>query len=234
MAIAALLALTLDPALRMLFTRMDFVHFRPRWLAWLVNQVTVGRYYPEERHPISRVLFAVYEPVCRVGAAPPEDHDRRRRRCSWRRRSPSTSASAPSSCRRSTRATILYMPTTLPGHLGDRGEPAAPDPGPRSCKSFPEVERVFGKAGPRRDLDRPGAVLDDGDDRRAEAAVRVAREAALVLRLGARVAAAASCSRASGPTASRTRSWSPRWTARSRSPAPRTPGRCRSRTASTC
>src|SRR5512143_2204388 len=65
MASAAILALTLDPALRMLFTRMDFVHFRPRWLSWLVNQVTVGRYYPEEKHPISRVLFAIYEPACR-------------------------------------------------------------------------------------------------------------------------------------------------------------------------
>jgi copper/silver efflux system protein len=45
MVMAAILVLTLDPALRMLFTRMDFVSFRPRWLAWLYNQVTVGRYY---------------------------------------------------------------------------------------------------------------------------------------------------------------------------------------------
>jgi Cu(I)/Ag(I) efflux system membrane protein CusA/SilA len=66
MFIAAGLALTLDPALRMSFTRMDFVSFRPRWLAWLFNQVSVGRYSPEDRHPISRVLFAVYEPACRA------------------------------------------------------------------------------------------------------------------------------------------------------------------------
>src|SRR4029077_15739564 len=32
MGSAALLAVTLDPALRMLFTRMEFVRFRPRWL----------------------------------------------------------------------------------------------------------------------------------------------------------------------------------------------------------
>ena len=38
---------------------------RPRWAAWLFNQATVGRYYPEEKHPISRILFAVYEPACR-------------------------------------------------------------------------------------------------------------------------------------------------------------------------
>ncbi len=42
MAIAAFLAITLDPAMRMMFTRMDYVHFRPRWLAWLVNTVSVG------------------------------------------------------------------------------------------------------------------------------------------------------------------------------------------------
>src|SRR5512147_1370987 len=65
MLMAALLALTLDPAMRMLFTRMEWAHFRPRWLSWLWNQVTVGRYYREERHPVSRVLFAVYDPVCR-------------------------------------------------------------------------------------------------------------------------------------------------------------------------
>src|SRR5262247_2331499 len=35
MAIAAVLAVTLDPALRMLFTRMDRFAFRPRWLSWL-------------------------------------------------------------------------------------------------------------------------------------------------------------------------------------------------------
>ena len=63
--IAALLAITLDPAVRMLFTRMDFFRFRPRPLAWLANQLAVGRYVPEERHPISRILFRLYEGPCR-------------------------------------------------------------------------------------------------------------------------------------------------------------------------
>ncbi len=66
MFMAAGLALTLDPALRMLFARMDFIAFRPRWLSCFFNQVTVGRYYAEEKHPISRLLFAVYEPACRT------------------------------------------------------------------------------------------------------------------------------------------------------------------------
>src|SRR4029077_20055850 len=40
MAIAALLAITLDPAIRMMFTRMNFVHWKPAWLSNLVNQLT--------------------------------------------------------------------------------------------------------------------------------------------------------------------------------------------------
>src|SRR4029450_13294155 len=39
MFIAALLALTLDPALRMMFTRMEWVSFRPAWLARVWNTV---------------------------------------------------------------------------------------------------------------------------------------------------------------------------------------------------
>ena len=44
----------------------------------LWNQATVGRYYPEEKHPISRVLFAIYEPAVPLRAAPAEGHDRDR------------------------------------------------------------------------------------------------------------------------------------------------------------
>src|SRR5262245_24984181 len=65
MAIAAILAVTLDPAMRMLFTRLEPVRLRPRWLGAVVNTLAVGTYYPEERHPVSRALFAVYGPVCR-------------------------------------------------------------------------------------------------------------------------------------------------------------------------
>src|SRR4030095_14209791 len=62
MAIAALLAITLDPAMRMIFTKMDYSKFRPRWLAAIVNAITVGKYHSEEKHPISRAVFRVYEP----------------------------------------------------------------------------------------------------------------------------------------------------------------------------
>src|SRR5512142_2261706 len=66
MAIAALLAITLDPAMRMLFTRMEPFRFKPRWLASLATKVGVGTYYPEEKHPISRTIFRIYEPACRL------------------------------------------------------------------------------------------------------------------------------------------------------------------------
>jgi Cu(I)/Ag(I) efflux system membrane protein CusA/SilA len=145
MFIAAGLALTLDPALRMLFARMDFVTFRPRWLAWLFNQVTVGRYYPEEKHPISRILFAIYEPACRAVL----------------RRPKTTIAIAVLIVATSVPAylalghefmpplnegTILYMPTTLPG-LSVTEASRLLQVQDRILKSFPEVERVFGKAG---------------------------------------------------------------------------------------
>src|SRR5262249_32599591 len=42
MAVAALLVVTLDPALRMLFTRVDRFSFRPRWLARIATVALVG------------------------------------------------------------------------------------------------------------------------------------------------------------------------------------------------
>jgi len=41
---------------------MKNYEFRPRWLAHIVNAVLVGKMYPEEKHPISRILFKVYGP----------------------------------------------------------------------------------------------------------------------------------------------------------------------------
>ena len=63
--LAAFLAVTLDPAVRMLFTRMSPINMRPRWLGRLLTALLVGKYYKEEKHPISRVLFRIYEPPCR-------------------------------------------------------------------------------------------------------------------------------------------------------------------------
>ena len=145
MLMAALLALTLDPALRMLFTRMDWVAFRPRPLAWLWNQLTVGRYHPEEKHPVSRVLFALYEPACRLVLR-------------WPKSTIALAlalvlATVPAYLRLGhefmpplNEGTILYMPTTLPG-IGVTEASRLLQVQDRILKQFPEVLSVHGKAG---------------------------------------------------------------------------------------
>ena len=143
--IAALLAITLDPALRMLFTRMDFVSFRPRFLAWMFNQATVGRYHPEEKHPISRALFAVYEPACRFVLRFPK--------ATILASILIVLSSIPVYLRLGhefmpplNEGTMLYMPTTLPGISVTEATRLLQTQG-RVLRSFPEVQSVFGKAG---------------------------------------------------------------------------------------
>ena len=145
MAIAAILAITLDPAMRMMFARMDRWSFRPKWLSWTTNQIVVGTYYPEEKHPISRVLFRIYEPACRFVLDWPK----------------STIAVALILVATTIpvylslgsefyppldEGTLLYMPTTLPG-LSVAGAQEILATTDRIIKEVPEVERVFGKAG---------------------------------------------------------------------------------------
>lgn len=145
MAIAALLALTFDPAVRMLFSRMDDFVFRPKWLAWAANQALVGKYYPEEEHPVSRVLFRAYEPACR-----------------WVLKHPRRVVAAalllvltavPVYLRLGSEfmpplneGTMLYMPSTLPG-ISIAGAQKLLRAQDAVLKGFPEVESVFGKAG---------------------------------------------------------------------------------------
>ena len=64
MAIAAILAITLDPAIRLLFTHMDPYVFRPKLLCRIANAALVGKIHSEENHPISRPLMKIYHPVC--------------------------------------------------------------------------------------------------------------------------------------------------------------------------
>ena len=65
MAIAAILAVTLDPAMRMMFARIKPYNFRPKFLAWTATKLVVGKYYSEEKHPISRFLHRIYDGPCR-------------------------------------------------------------------------------------------------------------------------------------------------------------------------
>ena len=146
MAIAALLAITLDPAIRMLFARIDPFTFRPRFLAWIATQLLVGKYYSEERHPISRLLHRLYERPCRFVLRHPK----------------ATIAAA-----------VLIVVSTIPVYRGLGSEfmpplregtvlymPSSVEPGmsvaeaqktlqlqDKILMTFPEVERVFGKAG---------------------------------------------------------------------------------------
>jgi copper/silver efflux system protein len=145
MAIAALLAITLDPAIRLLFTHMDYYKFRPKFLSRIVNAVLVGKIHSEEKHPISRPLMKIYHPVCEfvlkhkwatvVGALlmvivtipvfeklgsefmPPLYE-----------------------------GSLLYMPTTMPG-LSVTETQKLLQVQDKVLKSFPEVDLVFGKAG---------------------------------------------------------------------------------------
>ena len=145
MALAALLAVTLDPAVRMLFTRMQPFKFRFRPLAWLLTAVCVGKYYREEKHPVSRVLFWLYEKPCRLVLR-------------W----PKTIITLAALIVVSTipinlklghefmpplnEGTILYMPTTLPG-ISVTEAARLMQIQDRTLKSFPEVLSVHGKAG---------------------------------------------------------------------------------------
>jgi Cu(I)/Ag(I) efflux system membrane protein CusA/SilA len=145
MIIAAVLAITLVPAILLTVMRLKQFNFRPRWLARLVNGIVVGKIHSEENHPISRILIRLYEPVCRwslrlkwliiAGAAatvvitvpvfgklgsefmPPLDE-----------------------------GSLLYMPSTLPGISVTQAQQLL-QVQDRILRRFPEVETVLGKAG---------------------------------------------------------------------------------------
>lgn len=143
--IAAVLAITLDPALRVLFTRRRPFTFRPGWLCRTTNAVAIGTIRPEIDHPVSRFLIRLYEPVAewvlrrqwtviaaavalvivsipvfnRLGSEfmPPLDE-----------------------------GSILYMPSTAPGISATEAQKLLQITD-RLIRQFPEVDRVFGKAG---------------------------------------------------------------------------------------
>ncbi|HVN31406.1 MAG TPA: CusA/CzcA family heavy metal efflux RND transporter, partial [Thermoanaerobaculaceae bacterium] len=146
MAIASLLAITLDPAMRMLFTRMTPFRFKPQFLSWAATKALVGTYHEEHKHPISRLLFAVYEPACRFVL-----------------RYPKTviatavalvAVSVPFYFKLGSEfmpplneGTILYMPSTIQPGISVQQARDLLQAQDKVLKSFPEVVRVFGKAG---------------------------------------------------------------------------------------
>ncbi|HPS29383.1 MAG TPA: CusA/CzcA family heavy metal efflux RND transporter [bacterium] len=145
MAMAAVLAITLDPAMRMLFARIDPFVFKPRFLASAFTSITVGKYYKEENHPISRVIMKIYEPFCKFVLK----HPKKIIFAAFM----AVALSIPVYFKLGTEfmpplneGSILYMPTTLPGiSVAEATELMQTQD--KVIKSFPEVERVFGKAG---------------------------------------------------------------------------------------
>lgn len=145
MLFAAGLAITLDPAVRMLFTRLDNYSLRPKWLERAVNYLLVGRIHPEEKHPISRFLHKVYGPAVDFVLKRP-----------WKVIAAAAAAFALSLplffhlgsefMPPLNEGSMLYMPTTLPGISINQATDLlkAQD---SIIKSFPEVVSVFGKVG---------------------------------------------------------------------------------------
>jgi Cu(I)/Ag(I) efflux system membrane protein CusA/SilA len=145
MIVAAVLALTLDPAMRLLFTHMKDYSFRPAWLARIANAVLVGTIHSEETHPISRVLIWAYEPICRWSL-----------RWKWvvlAAAVATVGVTVPVFERLGSEfmppldeGTLLYMPSTLPGiSVGEAQRLLQTQD--KIIKQFPEVETVMGKAG---------------------------------------------------------------------------------------
>ncbi len=145
MLVAAVLAVTLDPALRLLFTRLERFSFRPRFLCRVANAVAVGTIREEERHPVSRILFRLYAPVV--------DWALRRKWIVIGVACAMVLATIPVYRQLGSElmppldeGALLYMPSTMPGiSIGEaqkllRGTDAV-------VKRFPEVDRVLGKAG---------------------------------------------------------------------------------------
>jgi copper/silver efflux system protein len=145
MAIAAVLAITLDPALRLLFTRMDPYTFRPKWLARIVNVILVGTIHSEDNHPMSRPMMKLYHPVVEFVL----EHK-------WKTIAVAFIAMAltvPVFFKLGSEfmppldeGTLLYMPSTLPG-ISVTEASRMLQVQDTIIKSFPEVESVFGKAG---------------------------------------------------------------------------------------
>jgi copper/silver efflux system protein len=146
MAIAALLAITLDPAMRMLFARIEPFTFRPRPLAWLATKLLVGTYHSEERHPISALLHRIYEPPCRFVLRHP--------RATIAVAFLLVATTVPVYLRLGSEfmpplreGTILYMPSAVEPGMSVAEAQQALQVQDKILMTFPEVHRVFGKAG---------------------------------------------------------------------------------------
>jgi len=145
MMVAAAMAITLDPALRLLLTRVKRFEFSPAWACKLANGLLVGRIRPEDQNPVSSFLMRLYEPAVK-----------------WTLRSKWVVLTASAALVAVTipvalslgsefmppmdEGAILYMPTAMPGISISEARRVlqATD---LILKQFPEVDQVLGKAG---------------------------------------------------------------------------------------
>ncbi len=149
MFFAAILAITLVPVLMQVFLRpVKGLRIKPRWLSTFTNFFIAGTIHSEDKHPISRFLFSVYQPVLRFVL-------------DWRKTTIGVSVilvilTIPVYLRLGSEfmpplneGDILYMPTTLPGiSIGKARQWLQIQD--KIIKTFPEVETVFGKIGRAR------------------------------------------------------------------------------------
>lgn len=145
MAVAAFLAITFDPAMRMLFAREKPINSSyPLW-NFIVNKFLVGTYYSEERHPVSRRLFKVYNPIVRWTL-----HHRKTTIIialfGFMSLYPGFKMLGSEFMPKLHEGSLLYMPTSLPG-LSIAEAQNILIKQDRILKTFPEVDTVFGKAG---------------------------------------------------------------------------------------
>lgn len=145
MAIAAILSVTLDPAVRMLFSRADNFTYSRAWVNKILNPIFVGKYHSEHNHPISKRLFKIYEPVARWVL--------HKRKLTLTLALLLTLSTIPGYYFLGSEfmptlheGSLLYMPTALPGISVTEAQRILTVQG-KIIKDFPEVETVFGKAG---------------------------------------------------------------------------------------
>jgi Cu(I)/Ag(I) efflux system membrane protein CusA/SilA len=145
MLIAAGMAITLDPALRLLLTRVERLSFRPRWACNAVNALLFGKIRSEEDHLVSRAMMRVYEPVVRWTL-----------RWKWAVISGAAAMvvlAIPLFLHLGSEfmpplneGAILYMPSTMPGISIAQAQTLLQNTD-RILTRFPEVDHVLGKAG---------------------------------------------------------------------------------------
>lgn len=145
MLIAAFLAVTLAPALLVTFAHFSPKQYANKWLTKIRNAILVGRRIPEEEHPISKYLFKIYGPLVHWVV------DNRKKVVIFTIAAmvitfPFFFFLGSEFMPPLNEGSILYMPTTLPGISVTTAHDLLKRQD-RIIKSFPEVERVFGKAG---------------------------------------------------------------------------------------